>query len=113
MKWTGETNEVRCPWVVEGGEMELRLRARSKTMAPKRLFWGTVENVRGRGNEAAITFKANGAWQDILIPFSAAGWLANFGIAFDSGDGEIEFERVRLMRRDGGRASLIREGDFV
>ncbi len=61
MKWTGRTNEVRCPWVVEGGEMELRLRARSKTIAPKLFFWGTVENVRGRGREAAIAFKANGA----------------------------------------------------
>ena len=102
MKWTGRTNEVRCPWVVEGGDMELRLRARSKTIAPKRLFWGTVENVRGRGREAVIAFKANGAWQDISIPFSAAGWLVNFGITFDSGDGEIEFERARLMRRNGG-----------
>ena len=100
MEWVGETNEVRCPWVVEGGEMELRLRARSKTIAPKHLFWGTVENVQGRGNEAAIAFKANGTWQHISVPFSAAGWLVNFGLAFDSGEGEIEFERARLMRRD-------------
>ena len=68
---------------------------------------------QGRGNEAAIAFKTNGAWQDISVPFSAAGWLVNFGIGFDSGDGEIEFERARLMRRDGDRATLIREWDFA
>ena len=60
MKWTGDRNQVTCPWVVEGGEMELRLRVRSKGFAPKHLFWGTVENVRGRGNEAAVPLKANG-----------------------------------------------------
>ena len=113
MKWTGDRNQVTCPWVVEGGEMELRFRARSKTIAPNRLFWGTVENVRGRGNEVAITFKANGAWQDISARFSAPGWLVNFGIAFDSGDGEIEFEGARLTRHDGGRARSVGEWDFA
>ena len=113
MRWTGERNEVRCPWVVAGGELELRVRARSETIAPKHLFWGTVENVRGSGNEAAIGFKANGAWQDISVPFSTAGWLVNFGIAFDAGEGEIEFERARLMRHVGGRATLVREWNFA
>ena len=107
MKWVGETNEVRCPWVVEGGELGLRVRTRSETIAPKHLFWGTVENVRGSGNEAAIGFNANGAWQDISVPFSTAGWLVNFGIAFDAVEGEIEFERARLMRHVGGRATLV------
>ncbi len=109
MRWSGKRNELRLPLVVEGGDFELRFRARSSNNAPEGLFWGTVDNVRGAGNRIAVELETDGAWHEIRVPFRAEGWLCVFGLDFGPGDGEIEIDQARLTR-DG---KPLREWDFT
>jgi len=112
MEWSGKANQVRMPWVVEGGEMILRFRARSSQVAPKEFFWGTVENVRGTGNKLPVEFTPNGRWSEGSISFAPDTWLVNFCLDFGACDGAIDFERIRLFRREGRRQQIIKDWRF-
>jgi len=110
MDWTGNKNELRVPWIVEGGAMEMRLRMRSADKKPE-FFWGTVENVRAEGNRKQIDFEANGQWQNVRIPFDVAedGWFFLAGFDFGEGDGTAEIEQAGLYRA----GKLVRDWDFA
>lgn len=109
MQWSGRSNQVRVPWVVEGGAFELRLRMRSGDKTPE-FFWGTVDNMRGLGNRAATGFTANGAWQNVRVSFEVpeGGWLCLLGLDFGEGDGTAEIDRAGLYRE----GQLVRDWDF-
>ncbi len=109
MEWSGRANQVRMPWVVEGGDMTLRFRAKSNDVAPKEFFFGTVENVRGNGNAQPVKFEANGGWSDGSIKFAPDTWLVNFCLDFGEAEGTIDFEWFRLYR--GGR--MIKDWKFA
>jgi len=109
MAWTGNKNELRVPWVVEGGALEFRLRMRSPDKTPE-FFWGTVENVRAVGNRQAIDFNANGQWQNVRIPFEVAAddWFFVAGLDFGKGDGTAEIDQAGLYRE----GKLVRQWNF-
>lgn len=109
MQWTGTKNELRVPWVVEGGALELRLRMRSPDKTPE-FFWGTVENVRAVGNRQAIDFDANGQWQNVRVPFEVAAddWFFVAGLDFGEGDGTAEIDQAGLYRE----GKLVRQWNF-
>jgi len=113
MQWNGKKNQVRLPIVVEGGEFLLRFRARSKDIGPQHLFWGTVENVNGIGNQVPTPLKTDGAWHEISARFAAEGWLVNLGLDFGSGEGTIDVDLVRLFQRNGNNLRMLRQWTFA
>jgi arylsulfatase A-like enzyme len=110
MQWSGDANVAHAPWVVEGGPFELRLRMRSPDKTPE-FFWGTVDNMTGKGNRAQLKFTANNSWQDVTIPFETTpeNWLCLMGLDFGAGDGSAEIEHASLHRA----GKPVRSWDFA
>jgi N-sulfoglucosamine sulfohydrolase len=110
MQWSGNANVVRVPWVVEGGKFELRFRVRSPDKAPE-FFWGTVDNMTGKGNRMEMEATANNSWQGVRLIFEvpADNWLCLLGLDFGSGGGSAEIERASLYR-DG---KVVRAWEFA
>jgi N-sulfoglucosamine sulfohydrolase len=110
MEWSGTSNVVHVPWVVEGGGFSLRLRIRSTDKALS-VIWGTVDNIRAVGNRIEPEFTPNGQWQEVRVGFDVPedGWLTLFGLDFGEGDGTAEIDTAALYR-DGQR---VRNWDFA
>jgi len=113
LRWVGKAGRVTLPHVMEGDDLTLRFRARSANLSPQKFFWGTIDNVRGRGNEIELEFSADGKWRDVAVDFQPEGFLANFGLEFGQATGEIEFDRFRLYRKRGRNLQMIQQWEFA
>jgi arylsulfatase A-like enzyme len=113
LRWGGQAGRVTLPHVMEGDNLALRFRARSSNLPPRTFFWGTIDNVRGRGNEIDLDFSADGRWHDVAVDFQPEGFLANFGLEFGEATGEIEFDWFRLYRQRGRNLQMIQQWEFI
>jgi N-sulfoglucosamine sulfohydrolase len=113
LRWVGQAGRVILPTVMEGDNLTLRFRARSADLAPQKFFWGTIDNVRGQGNEIELEFQADGNWHGLAVDFQPEGFLANFGFEFGATKGEIEFDWFRLYRNRGRNLQMLQQWEFA
>lgn len=113
LQWPGNTGRIILPLVMEGDALTLRFRARSSRVPPLKFFWGTVDNVRGRGNEIELDFATGAGWRETAVDFEPEGFLANFGLEFGESKGEIEFDWIRLYRNRGRNRQIIQQWEFA
>jgi len=109
----GKQHKVMRGIVAEGGDMELRFRARSRNAGPKAFSWGTVVDFSNPANSAPIDFVADGNWREYSVPFRAEGHLALLAFNFDGAEGLVEFDRIRLYRKTGPRPQLVQDWNFA
>jgi arylsulfatase A-like enzyme len=85
--------------VAPPGEYSLELRARSKELRPSSVQWGTIYNMRDRGNTAKLEFVGDGEWHTVSAPFSVKDdWLGLITIPLDGGPGTVDVEFIRLKQ---------------
>jgi arylsulfatase A-like enzyme len=113
LSWPGKRGRVILPLVMEGDALALRFRARSADLPPLKFFWGTVDNVRGQGNEVELEFATGQGWRETAFDFEPQGFLASFGLEFGDAKGEIEFDWFRLYRKRGRNLQLIQQWEFA
>lgn len=111
---SGKGIEILRSHVVEGGEMAVKFRARSKD-APVRAFsWGTIGDMaRNNDNHVAVDFAAGGQWQEYLVPFTPEGYLASLRFDLGDADGTLEFDWIRLYRDKTGQGEPIVHWEFT
>jgi arylsulfatase A-like enzyme len=113
VRWMGNAGRLILPHVMEGDSLMLRFRARSADLPPLKFFWGTIDNVPGKGNEMELSFAADGNWRETAVDFQPEGFLANFGLQFGEAKGEIDFDWFRLYRKRGRNLQLIEQWEFA
>lgn len=113
LRWPGKAGRVTLPHVMEGDNLTLRFRARSSNLAPLKFFWGTIDNVPGKGNEIELDFSADGNWRGLAVDFQPEGFLANFGLEFGAAAGQIEFDWFRLYRNRGRNLQMLQQWEFA
>jgi arylsulfatase A-like enzyme len=113
LRWPGKAGRLTLPHVMEGDNLTLRFRARSGNIAPLKFFWGTIDNVPGKGNEIDLDFAADGNWRDLAVDFQPEGFLANFGLEFGAAAGQIEFDWFRLYRKRGRNLQMLQQWEFA
>ena len=99
--------------VEPGGELLFEFRARSGDLRPKELVWGTIEAPRSPSQRVALELVADAGRYTASAAVPAAGWLAMLSVEMEGGDGAIDFEWLRLSRREGGKTAVIREWKFT
>jgi hypothetical protein len=97
---------------MEGEALALRFRARFANLAPLKFFWGTIDNVPGRGNEVELDVPT-GSWTEASVDFEPQGFLANFGLEFGAGTAEMEFDWFRLYRKRGRNLQILKQWEFA
>jgi len=110
---SGKTNIMRRSIVTEGGEMTVRFSARSSEVAPKELRWDSVMDFHNPENRVPIAFRTDGTWHEVSLAFKAEGYLAALRIDFGEAEGDIEFDWIRLYRKQQGKHVLVAEWDFA
>jgi hypothetical protein len=113
LSWAGKTGRLTLPLVMEGDALALRFRARSADLPPLKFFWGTIDNVPGRGNEVELEFPTGASWRETAVDFEPQGFLANFGLEFGESNGEIEFDWIRLYRKRGRNLQILKQWQFA
>jgi arylsulfatase A-like enzyme len=113
LRWVGQAGRLILPAVMEGDALTLRFRLRSADLSPLKFFWGTIDNVRGRGNEIELDFSADGNWRELAVDFQPVGFLANFGLEFGKAAGEMDFDWFRLYRKRGRNLQMIQQWEFA
>jgi arylsulfatase A-like enzyme len=113
LSWAGRSGRVTLPLVMEGEPLSLRFRARSSNLRPLRFFWGTIDNVNSLENGVDLDFPADENWRELALDFQPEGFLANFGLEFGEGKGEIEFDWFRLYRKRGRNLQMIKQWEFA
>jgi len=109
----GKGAHILRSYVAEGGDMELAFRARSSDVAPRALQWGTIEDLRNPKFRAKLDFKADGKWRQYSVPFHANGYVALLTIDLGDARGLIEFDWIRVSRKENGRARKLTQWDFT
>ncbi|MEB2364386.1 MAG: hypothetical protein OZ929_23865, partial [Bryobacterales bacterium] len=112
----GKTNSILRSCVTEGGDLVLEFRARSDTIRPQTAFWGTIDrmvNQPGPENCVRLEFRPDGKWHDYSLPFRAAGFLGLIGLDLGPGEGSIEFDSIRLLRKTGSQTEVVERWDFT
>ena len=99
-------------YVAQGPEFEIELRARAEKVSIKGFRWGTIEDLRNPEFRTAVDLAGDGRWRTWRTDFRAEGWLAQLELQFSEEPGEVEFDWIRLWRRDGGRRQLVKEWKF-
>ena len=100
--------------VVESGEdMVLQFRARSNTVVPSALGWGTIQHMRNAKNRIKLQCKADGKWHEYLVPFQPGGYLGQLTLDIGNTTGTLEFDWIRLSRKEKGRAHKLQQWDFA
>lgn len=111
LRWGGKPGRLILPLVMEGEALALRFRARFANLAPLKFFWGTIDNVPGRGNEVQLDVPT-GSWTEASVDFEPQGFLANFGLEFGEGTAEMEFDWFRLYRKRGRNLQILKQWEF-
>ncbi len=109
----GRNAHLLRSYVAEGGDLALEFRARSSDSAVKSVQWGTIEDLRNPSFVKEVKFAADDRWRNYSVPFAAEGWLAQLTIHFTEEPGVVEFERIRLTRKNGRRSETIRQWEFT
>jgi hypothetical protein len=100
--------------VVEpGGELLFEFRARSSRLRPKDLVWGTIEVPRSTQQRVTLDMAVDGGVYSGSAVLPVEGWLALLAVEMEGGDGTIDFEWLRLSRREAGKNVKIREWQFA
>jgi len=97
---TGSDPYFHRPARVLGGELVLRMKARSRTTGSGEIFWTTDQSpVRGPDKSRAFSLEHDGQWHEYAAEFSAPGTLT--GLRIDPGDdtGTFEIQWIRIARR--------------
>lgn len=112
----GKTNSILRSCVTEGGDLVLEFRARSAAIRPQMMFWGTIDKMVNQpdpGNRAKLEFRPDGKWHDYSVPFRAAGFLGVIGLDLGPGEGSIEFDSIRLLRKTSSKTEVVERWDFA
>jgi N-sulfoglucosamine sulfohydrolase len=109
----GKRNAILRSYVTEGGDMELKFRARSSDLAPASFQWSSITDINNPKNRVNLDFASDGKWHEVTVPFQAENHL--FQLAFDLGDspGALEFDWIRVSRKKGGRSQTVKQWDFA
>ncbi|HET8550628.1 MAG TPA: hypothetical protein VFL57_21610, partial [Bryobacteraceae bacterium] len=99
--------------VEPGGELLFEFRARSPELRPVRVAWGTIEEPRSPAQRMPLELTATGETCTAAAQFPVEGWLALLSIEMEGRDGAIDFEWLRLSRREGDKTVRIREWKFA
>jgi len=99
-------------YVAEGPEFEIEFRARARKVGITGFRWGTIEDLRNPEFRTAVDLPGDGRWRTWRTSFEALGWLAQMEFQFSDEPGDVEFDWIRLSRRDGGRKTLVKEWRF-
>ncbi len=99
--------------VEKGEEMVIAFRARSKDATIETLQWGVIGNMRDRKNRVPIHFKADGKWREYTVPFRTGGYLGRVAFLLGKDEGTIEFDWIRISRKENGRLRKLRQWDFA
>ncbi len=113
---SGKANGVLRSCVTDGGDLTLEFRARSTSIRPRRLFWGTIDAMAfqpGQDNWINLECRADGAWHEYSVPFRIQGFLGVIGLDLGPGEGVIEFDWIRLRRAAPGAGEIIENWDFA
>ena len=87
---------VRLP----GGDLVLRMKARSRTTGSGEIFWTTDRSpVRGPDKSRAFPLNHDGHWHEYAAEFSAPGTLTDLRIDPGADTGTFEIEWIRIARR--------------
>ncbi|MBI4166585.1 MAG: sulfatase, partial [Acidobacteria bacterium] len=109
---SGARNIMRRSVVTEGGELTVRFLARSNQVAPKAFIWDSVTDFDNPANRVPISFTPDGKAHECVVSFKAEGHLATLQIDFGEVEGELEFDWIRLYRKEQGKPVLIAEFNF-
>jgi hypothetical protein len=97
---TGEDPYFHRPASLPGGDLVLRIRARSRTVGGGEIFWTTDRSpVRGPDKSRAFPLNHDGRWHEYAVEFSAPGTLTDLRLDPGGGAGEFDIEWIRLARR--------------
>jgi arylsulfatase A-like enzyme len=112
-EFRGEGPRVISRSIVEpGGELLFEFRARSSQLRPTELTWRTIEVPGSPSQQVKLDLLANGATYTASVVLPVEGWLSVLSIGMEGGDGTIDFEWLRLSRRQDGRVVQISEWRF-
>jgi hypothetical protein len=97
---TGEDPFFHRPVQLPGGDLVLRMKARSRTTGSGEIFW-TTDRSPGRGPDKSQAFplENDGRWHEYAVEFSAPGTLTDLRIDPGADAGTFEIEWIRLARR--------------
>ena len=110
----GRRAQIMRSIVEPGEEFVLEFRARSSAVRPLAITWGVIEDMRNPAKRAEIDFNADGQWREQSVTFSSGGYLALVNIVFgDDQRGLIEFDWIRISRKEGNRTVRLHQWDFA
>lgn len=109
---SGPYNTMKRAVVTEGGELTLCFKARSTQAAPTTFLWDSVTDFANPLNRVPINFTPDGEAHECAVQFKAEGHLAVLRIDFGKAEGDVEFDWIRLYRKQPGEPVLITEFDF-
>jgi arylsulfatase A-like enzyme len=98
--------------VEPGGELLFEFHARSSQLRPTELTWGTIEVSRSPSQQIKFDLAASGGTYSASAVLPVDGWLSALSIQMEGGDGTIDFDWLRLSRRESGKVVRIREWRF-
>ncbi len=97
---TGEDPYFHQPVKLSGGDMVLRIRARSRTTGSGEIFWTTDRSpVRGPDKSRAFPLNHDGQWHEYAVEFSAPGLLTDLRLDPGGDVGEFDIQWMHLARR--------------
>ncbi len=99
--------------IAEGGAMELRFRARSRSAGAVTFTWGTVLAPADPANVVAVNLVTDGSWRQYAIPFQTEGTLTLLAFDIGRGEGAIEFDWISLLRNGRGEKQPVIEWTFA
>jgi len=109
---SGKVNLVRRSIVTEGGDMQIRFRARFSGVALKAFAWGAITDFDNPKNAKPVDVVPGGEFREYTVDFPVEGHLAKLTFDFASGTGEADFAWIALFRRRGDHRELIKEWKY-
>ena len=100
-------------YVAKGVELALQFKARSTDTPITAVQWGSIQDLRNPKFRSKVDFKTDGKWRVYSVPFSVEGYLAQLTFHFGEQKGAIDFDWIRLIRREKGKSVTIKEWDFA
>jgi hypothetical protein len=99
--------------VAEGGELVVQFRARSKDIGVEAVYFGLIGEMRNPDTKAATNFVADGRWHKAESTYKAKGWLGMLSFLLSGEKGTIEFDWIRIARKEDGKVHTLQEWNFA
>lgn len=97
---TGFDPYFHRPVQLPGGELVLRMRARSRATGAGEIFWTTDQSpVRGPDKSRAFALEHDGRWHEYAVELSAPGTLTDLRIDPGADAGTLDIDWMRIARR--------------